>query len=104
MTREEWLVIAAAAAAFVIINIIMWTVIAIKEKREKRAKAVPPDISRALLKASEELAAVPDPSDLRLNAGIGFEDTMPSAPVIRRRDDFTVTTTIIMVYTSETID
>ena len=44
MTREEWLVIAAAAAAFVIINIIMWTVIAIKEKREKRHKAVPPDI------------------------------------------------------------
>ncbi len=104
MTREEWLVIAAAAAAFVIINIIMWTVIAIKEKREKRHKAVPPDISKALLKASEELESLGDPSVERAAMGIGFEDTMPSAPVIRRRDDFTVTTTIIMVYTSETID
>lgn len=104
MTREEWLVIAAAAAAFVIINIIMWTVIAIKEKREKRAKTVPPDISKALLKASEELESVSDPSIERATMGNGFKDTMPSAPAIRRREDFTVTTTIIMVYTSETID
>ena len=36
MTREEILVIAAAAAVFVIINIIMWSIIA---KKEQKAKA-----------------------------------------------------------------
>jgi Flp pilus assembly protein CpaB len=36
MTREEILVIAAAAAVFVLINIIMWSIIA---KKERKAKA-----------------------------------------------------------------
>ncbi|MCR5111204.1 MAG: hypothetical protein K6B38_09905 [Ruminococcus sp.] len=37
MTTEEWLVIAAAAVIFVLINIIMWSIIAKKEKRAKEA-------------------------------------------------------------------
>ena len=45
LTNEEWFVIAIAAVIFVIINIIMWSIIAAKERRAKQAdtriKAVP---------------------------------------------------------------
>lgn len=106
MTREEWLVIAAAAAAFAIINIIMWTVIVIKNKREKHRAAITPDISSALLKASEELKAEPAKA---LKSGTS-EETTPKvkttaeAPPLHRRKDFTVLTDIIMINTDEIID
>lgn len=35
-TNEEWFVIAIAAVIFVIINIIMWSIIAAKERRAKQ--------------------------------------------------------------------
>ena len=37
MTIQEWLVVAAAAVIFIIINVIMWSIIAAKEKSGREA-------------------------------------------------------------------
>ncbi|WP_019679950.1 hypothetical protein [Ruminococcus flavefaciens] len=55
MSRDEMLVIAAAAAVFVIINIIMWSIIARKERKAKGNAA--PQINSAAESISSVSAA-----------------------------------------------
>ena len=58
MTTGEILVIAAAAAVFVIINIIMWTMISKKEKKIRERTTPPHDINETLPDGVMEAAAV----------------------------------------------
>ena len=58
MTTGEILVIAAAAAVFVIINIIMWTLISQKEKKIRERTTPPHDINETLPDGVMEAAAV----------------------------------------------
>jgi hypothetical protein len=58
MTTGEILIIAAAAAVFVIINIIMWTMIAKKERKIRERTTPPHDINERLSDGVMEAAAV----------------------------------------------
>ncbi|SHM15866.1 hypothetical protein [Ruminococcus flavefaciens] len=58
MTTGEILVIAASAAVFVIINIIMWTMISKKERKIRERTTPPHDINEKLSDGVMEAAAV----------------------------------------------
>ncbi len=76
MTRDELLVIAAAAAVFVIINIIMWSIIA---KKERKAKGI---------------AAAQD---------VSAEDRVNSVPAAAAAEGFELIDNIVIVHTTDRI-
>ena len=86
MTTAEWLVIAAAAVVFIIANIIMWSIIAAKEKREKQA-----EISDTVLYAARSIS---DDSTIRQ----GSDALSP-----RRTSHFRITENIVIIHTDERI-
>ena len=88
MTIEEWLVIAAAAVIFVLINIIMWSIIAEKEKRAKEA-----DIRR-------DTSFAENPDTLR-NDNEQFNVPRTASP--KRTNNFTIKENIVIVHTDERI-
>jgi len=81
-TNEEWFVIAIAAVIFVIINIIMWSIIAAKERRARQA-------------------------DTRINAvPVRSEQeplTAPSTDPPRRTKHFNIKENIVITHTDERI-
>ena len=79
MTKEEILVVAAAVVLFVLINIIMWSVIAAKNRRERQ----------------KELARIETESVRSVSSSVP-----PDAPPVR----FNIVESIIMVNTDEVID
>ena len=86
LTTAEWLVIAAAAVVFIIANIIMWSIIAAKEKREKQA-----EISDAVPYAARNIS---DDSTIRQ----GSDALSP-----RRTSHFRITENIVIIHTDERI-
>lgn len=89
MTISEWLVIAAAAVIFVIANIIMWSIIAEKEKRAKEA-----DIRR-------DASSIGQGKTLVARQG----HISPNRPVQQQRNNnFTIKENIVIVHTDERID
>ena len=79
MTKEEILVVAAAVVLFVLINIIMWSVIAAKNRRERQ----------------KELARIETESVRSANSSVP-----PDAPPVR----FDIIESIVIVNTDEVID
>lgn len=88
MTIEEWLVIAAAAVIFVLINIIMWSIIAEKEKRAKGT-----DIRRESPSAANTAALRTDCDRF----------TVPNTASPKRTNNFTIKENIVIVHTDERI-
>lgn len=86
LTTAEWLVIAAAAVVFILANIIMWSIIAAKEKREKQA-----EISDTVPYAARNIS---DDSTIRQ----GSDDLSP-----RRTSHFRITENIVIIHTDERI-
>ena len=86
LTTAEWLVIAAAAVVFILANIIMWSIIAAKEKREKRA-----EISDTVPYAARNIS---DDSTIRQ----GSDALSP-----RRTSHFRITENIVIIHTDERI-
>ena len=58
-TAEEWFVIAAAAVIFVLINIIMWSIIAAKERRNKQTD-IYEEVNSKTVRAGQSVPAVQD--------------------------------------------
>lgn len=117
MEKEELLVIAAAAVAFVIINIIMWTFIAVKEKRAKRkSEAIvsqsipqsvrtPHTVSEQIQKSTSERGSVSD--SVRFSAAeppLNNSSSANSSPAFterKKRSDFVIVDNIVMIHTDE---
>lgn len=90
MTTEEWLVIAAAAVIFVLINIIMWSIIARKEKRAKQA---------AILRDASPIGK----SKTILVSNSQFKVPPPPPPSSQRTRTFDIKENIVIVHTDERI-
>ncbi|MBO5571571.1 MAG: hypothetical protein J5926_02510 [Ruminococcus sp.] len=82
LTNEEWFVIAIAAVIFVIINIIMWSIIAAKERRAKQADT--------------RIKAVPVRSEQE-------HFTVPTTDPPRRTKHFNIKENIVITHTDERI-
>ena len=91
MTKYELMVIAAAAAAFVLINIIMWSIIIFRERkaREKNAQNQTEAIVRNTAPTVEIPAVNPQPTVRRPRV---------------KRSDFIVIDDIVIVHTDERIE
>ena len=89
MTISEWLVIAAAAVIFVLANIIMWSIIAEKEKRAKEADirndASPIGMSRTIVADRRPV-------------------NPPAHPPQHRTSNFTIKENTVIIHTDERIE
>ncbi|GEM_PF-1768424 len=107
MTREELMVIAAAAAVFVLINIIMWTIIAKIEKRRKnKERKAAVDKKTSIPEASAFKQKVSGTTD----GGSSAVQTETSANVKKTskvskepRKDFILIDDIVITHTDEII-
>ncbi len=113
MSNAEIKVIAAAAVAFVIINIFMWTIIAFKEKKERKnqqnAFAAPPaqpfgntvpQPQRAPQSHTAPASAMDDsPTEL-----LGTDNNIQPQHPRQIRSDFKIIDNIIMIHTDEVIE
>lgn len=95
MTREELMVIAAAAAVFIVINIIMWTIIAKIEKREKTKEQTSSAVKTAEIKAPT--AALAEPNSIKTTVKKPMQ--IPREP----RSDFVLIDDIVIIHTDEFI-
>lgn len=95
MTSEELIVIAAAAAVFIVINIIMWTIIAKIEKRKKIKEK-----TQAAVKTAE-----PQAPTVVLTEQNAVKTTVKKIVQIPRepRSDFVLTDDIVITHTDEFI-
>ena len=84
ITPEEWYVIITAAVIFVLINIVMWSIIAAREKRRKQAD-IYEEINSRTIRAGQETTA---PQNI-------------DPP--RRTKHFTIKENIVIVHTDEKI-
>ncbi len=91
MTKYEIMVIVAAAAAFVLINIIMWSIIIFVEKRarEKNGSAAAP-IARTAPAEDMQMYELPP-------------DNVSQRPRVKR-SDFILLDDIVIVHTDERIN
>lgn len=117
MTKYELMVIAAAAAAFVLINIIMWSIIAAKEKKAKRKaeQSVPqpqppqpplqpqPQPEQPVFRSNK-----PDPVPMKREQSMPPEQR--AVPVVKqqtvrreKRSDFVLLDDIVITHTEERI-
>ncbi len=100
MTKYELMVIAAAAAAFVLINIIMWSIIIAKERRSRRKNA---QTAMTAIPASvaEQIPQINPAADFHA------QELTPEPPVQQRprvkRSDFVLLDDIVIVHTDERI-
>ena len=95
MTREELMVIAAAAAVFIVINIIMWTIIAKIEKREKTKEQTSSAVKTAEPKAPT--AALTEQKPVKTTAE-------RSVQILREpRSDLVLIYDIVIIHTDEFI-
>lgn len=95
MTRDELMVIAAAAAVFIVINIIMWTIIAKIEKRKKTKEQTSPAVKTAESKAPTASLAEPKP----IKTTVKNPMQIPREP----RSDFVLIDDIVITHTDEFI-
>ena len=94
LTANEWKVVIAAVAVFVIVNIIMWTLI-IKSKRRSKANSEGPSMEGLpeSIKTSPKKSKAPAPSPDEF-----------SIPADRKPpEDFKLIDNIIIVHTDERI-
>lgn len=121
MTKYELMVIAAAAAAFIMINIIMWSIIIAKEKksRQKNApaqSAMPYNTMPAMTQAAPQSATQARPmaqtaSQTRTvspSAALSTRE-FPTEPTVQqrprvKRSDFILLDDIVIVHTDERIE
>lgn len=105
MTKYELMVIAAAAAAFVLINIIMWSIIIIRENkaREKNTQpqplsAVPPqNVVPATAQAFTSTVPVTSP------APVPVPTPTPQKPRVKH-NGFVLLDDIVITHTDDRID
>lgn len=83
-TTEEWFVIAAAAVIFVLINIIMWSIIAAKERRNKQTD-IYEEVNSTTIRAGK--------------GGIPKQEIVPP----ERTKHFRIKENIVIVHTDERI-
>ena len=95
MTKEELMVIAAAATIFIVINIIMWTIIAKTEKRKKTKKQTSPAVQTAETKAPT--AALTEQQPIKTTVKKPMQ--IPREP----RIDFVLIDDIVITHTDEFI-
>ncbi len=100
MTKYELMVIAAAAAAFVLINIIMWSIIIVRENksREKNAQtqpAVPPQ--------NVVPAAAPASGIMTSPAPASAPSPVPQKPRVKH-NGLVLIDDIVITHTDERID
>ncbi|MCM1006587.1 MAG: hypothetical protein NC485_01445 [Ruminococcus flavefaciens] len=95
MTREELMVIAAAMAVFIVINIIMWTIIAKIEKRQKTKKQTSSAVKAAETKVPT--AALTEQTPIKTTVKKPMQ--IPREP----RSDFVLIDDIVITHTDEFI-
>ena len=93
MTANEWKVVIAAVAVFVIVNIIMWTLI-IKSKRRSKATSGGPSMEGLpeSIKTSPKKSKAPTPDEFSIPA-----DRKPP-------EDFKLIDNIVIVHSDERIN
>ena len=125
MTKYELMVIAAAAAAFVLINIIMWSIIIAKEKKSRKndAPAQPampynaiPAMTQSVPQSVTQTRPVPQtatqtrpvPQTATQTRTVAFNTRAnPTEPPQRprvKRSDFILLDDIVIVHTDERIE
>lgn len=94
MTKYEIMVIAAAAAVFVVINIVMWSIIAAKEKKVRRK-----EVQRQRI--TEEPIPASSPVPVTETAEISPQPVKERPHI--KRSDFILIDDIVIVHTDERI-
>ena len=115
MTKYELMVIAAAAAAFVLINIIMWSIIIAKEKKSRKndAPAQPampynaiPAMTQSVPQSVTQTRPVPQTATQTRTVAFNTRAN-PTEPPQRprvKRSDFILLDDIVIVHTDERIE
>lgn len=104
MTANEWMVIIIAAAAFVLLNIIIWTFIASKHRRSAeptQEQPIPIDPEAGAIYSQQPPEEERKPRKVSRKAAEQPEYSEPVQHERKMREDFRLIDNIIIVHTDE---